>query len=139
MYSKLYYYKKLPHKFFCFVLLYKCTTSCSHRLVLLICRVLLILYQQCPPSHSLPLPPRENFRSVEVIVRPFESVIENRLIRYDLINWMSEQDFVKNLMIQSHERSIKLFSAAYGLLTCMVLFNQSVFMPFLLPAASHLI
>jgi hypothetical protein len=44
-------------------------------------------------------------------VRPFELGGETRLIRSTVINWRPGK-FVKFLMIQSHERNIKSFSAA---------------------------
>ncbi len=49
---------------------------------------------------------------------------------------MSAKDFLKYLMIQSHERSIKPFFSGLRI-TYMALSNQSDFMRFLLYAASH--
>ena len=47
------------------------------------------------------------------VVQPFELVGVARLIRSAVKNWRSGKFKKKNLMIQSHERNIKQFSAAY--------------------------
>jgi hypothetical protein len=46
------------------------------------------------------------------VVQPFELVGVARLIRSAVKNWRSSKFFKKILMIQSHERSVKPFSAA---------------------------
>jgi hypothetical protein len=46
------------------------------------------------------------------IVQPFELLGETRLIRSAVKYWKPGKFLKQNLMIQSHERSIKPFSAA---------------------------
>jgi hypothetical protein len=63
-----------------------------------------------------PEPNISRFGPFKGIVQPFELKGLTRLIQSAVKNWRSGNFLKSFLMIQSHERSIKLFTAASGFL-----------------------